>query len=221
MNSITALNQPQNSLPPSAAQSAFSADMDMFLAMLTTQMQNQDPLEPMDTSEYTQQMVQFSSVEQQIQQNDTLNNILATLSTQDMAKAANFLGTHAEFATPVSGLTSSEPAQWSWEADRSISTLTATIKNTAGQVIETRQIAAGKNGEFEWDGTLSTGGNAPPGVYMLELEGADANGTAVPVGVRSVGTVDDVTLANGTVQLGVNGATMPASVLVRMVSSDG
>lgn len=221
MNNLAVAGQAQATIAPGGALNALSADMDMFLKMLTTQMQNQDPLDPMDTSEYTQQMVQFSAVEQSIQQNATLESILATLSTQDMAKAANFLGTHAEFASPVSGLTSSEPAQWSWEADRPITSLTATIKNLAGQVVETREIPAGPNGEFEWDGTLSNGGNAGAGVYVLELAGADSNGTRVPVGVRSVGTVDDVTLANGTVQLGVNGATMPASVLVRMISSDG
>ncbi len=221
MTDVTALSQPQNPMSPTGAIGALSADMDMFLNMLTTQMQNQDPLDPMDTSEYTQQMVQFSSVEQQIQQNATLQQILSTLSTQDMAKAASFLGTRAEFSTPVAGLTSDEPAQWSWEADRSVSSLTATIKDTSGRVIETRSIPAGNAGEFAWDGTLSNGGTAGPGVYMLELEGADANGTKVPVGVRSSGTVDDVTLADGTIQLGVNGATMPATVLVRMVSDDG
>ena len=73
-----------------------SADFNMFLKLLTTQMQNQDPLKPMDSTEYTAQLAQFSQVEQTIQQTGTLKDILSRLSGQDLAQASGLIGREAE-----------------------------------------------------------------------------------------------------------------------------
>ncbi|MBR0550932.1 flagellar hook assembly protein FlgD [Stakelama marina] len=221
MTSISAATTAQNVAASPAATSSLTADFNMFLNLLTTQMQNQDPLDPMDTSEYTQQLVQYSQVEQSIQQTSTLKDILSSLSTQDMAQAANFLGRQAEFDTPVAGLSADTPAQWRWQADRSVQSVTATISDASGRVVETRTLTPGKDGEFVWDGSLANGGKVAPGSYSLELQGLDSNGTSVPVTVHSVGTVGEVATVDGAVQLGVNGATLPASAMVRMVSQNG
>lgn len=221
MTNISAATAAQSQNPPSAATSSLTADFNMFLNLLTTQMQNQDPLDPMDTSEYTQQLVQYSQVEQSIQQTSTLKDILSSLSTQDMAQAANFLGKQGEFDSPIAGLSADTPAQWHWQADRSVQSVAATISDASGRIVETRTIPAGKAGDFAWDGSLATGGKAAPGSYKLELKGLDANGTNVPVTVHSVGTVSEVATVEGTVQLGVNGATLPASTMVRLVSPEG
>jgi flagellar basal-body rod modification protein FlgD len=92
-----------NTLLNQAAQSTsgVGADFNMFLKMLTVQMQNQDPLDPMDTSEYTKQLVQFSQVEQSMQQTGVLKDILTRVSGQDMAQASAFIGREARFDTNV------------------------------------------------------------------------------------------------------------------------
>src|SRR3954471_22938040 len=95
--------------------SGTSADFNMFLKLLTTQMQNQDPLSPMDTAQYTQQLVQFSQVEQSIQQTGTLKDILSQLSSGNVATAAGFIGKEASFDSSIAGLSDSGPAKWSWE----------------------------------------------------------------------------------------------------------
>ena len=203
------------------AKEALNGNFDMFLKLLTTQMQNQDPLDPMETSEYTQQLVQYSQVEQSIQQSSTLKNILASLSAQDLAQSANFLGTHAVFDSATAGLSNTAPADWSWEASRPVASLSATISDASGRVIETRVLDATRVGSFSWDGALANGGTAPAGSYSLALTASSADGTNVPVTVRSTGYIDQVETVDGAVRLGVNGADFGVSDLIRVRSSAG
>ena len=201
----------------SAAASKTGADFNMFLKLLTTQMQNQDPLDPMDTSEYTNQLVQFSQVEQTIQQTGTLKDILARLSTQDMAQASGFIGREAQFASDVSGLSAAAPASWGYAAARPVASLVATITDGAGKVVDTRTVdAKAGDGRFAWDGRLANGSQAADGAYALSFTATDANGGNVPVTVTSIGTVGEVVTANGALSLGVNGVQLPASKLIRV-----
>ncbi|GAB5349252.1 flagellar hook assembly protein FlgD [Alteriqipengyuania sp. 357] len=206
----TGINQAGNEL---------NANFDMFLKLLTTQMQNQDPLDPMDTAQYTQQLVQYSQVEQSIQQTSTLKDILASLSTQDLAQSANFLGQRAELDSPSAGLSDGSPAQWLWEGDRSIQSLTATITDERGRVVETRTLDASRAGSFAWDGSLARGGTADAGRYTLSLNALDAAGQEVPVAIRSTGIIDEVATRDGAVMLGINGQSFPTAALVRVAAA--
>lgn len=204
-----------------SARSALNGNFDMFLKLLTTQMQNQDPLDPMETSEYTQQLVTYSQVEQSIQQSSTLKDILASLTTQDLAQAANFLGTHAVFDSSTAGLSAGAPAGWSWEASRPVETLTATISDASGRVVETRVLDAARAGSFSWNGALARGGTAPAGSYTLALTALAADGANVPVAIRSSGVIDQVETVGGAVRLGVNGVDFGVADLKRVRSSAG
>lgn len=92
--------------PPSTADAAtntvLNSDFEMFLQMLTAQAEYQDPLEPMDSSEYAAQLAQFSMVEQQVLTNDLMQEMLAALGTSDMTSAANWIGMDALVQGPVS-----------------------------------------------------------------------------------------------------------------------
>ncbi|MBH1945223.1 flagellar hook assembly protein FlgD [Erythrobacter sp. YJ-T3-07] len=201
-----------------AAGAELNANFDMFLKLLTTQMQNQDPLDPMETSEYTQQLTQYSQVEQSIQQTAALKDILSALSTQDLAQSANFLGQRAELDSSTAGLSAETPAQWAWHADRPIQSLTATITDARGRVVETRELDPATAGSFVWDGSLASGDTAPEGAYSLSLSGVDAAGQEVPVDIRSTGIIDEVVTRNGAVLLGINGLNFPSTVLARVVT---
>ena len=193
-----------------------SEDYTMFLKLLTTQMQNQDPLSPMDTAQYTQQLVQYSQVEQSVQQSQTLKEILSSLTAQDMAQTASFIGREVQFDSSVSGLSGAAPAQWAFTADRPVGSLLATVTDSSGTVVDVRTIDPATSGRFSWDGKLASGGQAPAGSYTLSIAAQDLSGASVPVTVNSVGVVKQVTTVGGSVQLGVNGADMPASKLVRV-----
>src|SRR4051812_13087838 len=86
-----------------AASSKLNADFDMFLKLLTTQMQNQDPLDPMDTAQYTQQLVQYSQVEQSIEQTGTLKSLLSAFGTQNLMQASAMIGAQVETTSATSG----------------------------------------------------------------------------------------------------------------------
>ena len=215
MTTVTSTTAPD--AKTTAATTKINADFDMFLKLLTAQMQNQDPLDPMDTAQYTQQLVQYSQVEQSIEQTATLKEMLAAFGTQNLMQASSLVGAQVETSSATSGLSAATPAQWTWSATRDVTSMTATIKDDKGKIIDTLPITAtGAAGAFTWDGTTSAGKKVDPGLYTLELAGVDASGAKVAATAHAFGKVNDVELVNGTVKLTINGLTVATSDLLRI-----
>jgi flagellar basal-body rod modification protein FlgD len=186
---------------------SFAPDLNLFLKLLTTQLQNQDPLNPMDTSEYTQQLVQYSQVEQEMQQTGTLNNILSNLNSQGVSQASAFIGREARFDSDMAGLKGTTPATWSYASSSAAkpSELTATIKNSDGKVVKEVKLDPASDGRFSWDGKQDDGATAPDGAYTLSLTAKDSKGADLPMTINAVGIVKDVVTDGQSVLLGVNG----------------
>lgn len=190
-----------------------STDYQMFLKLLTTQMQHQDPLDPMDTSEYTQQLVQYSQVEQSIQQTGALKDILSQLGAQQMSQASSFIGREARFDSAIAGL-GSDPATWTYYVNGTPAALTATITDSSGKVVNTVTLDPKAQGRFEWDGTKSDGTRAADGAYTFALTATTAAGDKLNATINSVAKVTDVVSSGGEIMLGVNGIRMPLYGLV-------
>lgn len=200
---------------PATISTGIGADFTMFLKLLTTQMQNQDPLDPMDTAQYTQQLVQYSQVEQSVAQTGTLKSILESLSAQNLTQASGMIGREATFDSKISGLSATGPATWSYSADATPAVLTATITAADGRVVDTREIMpSGRSGRFAWDGMLSGGRMAPTGDYSLTLTATGAGGAGIPVDIRSTGVVREVRSGLAGLELSVNGTAHPAATLL-------
>ena len=215
VNTNNTTNTTTNTANPNST--GLNADFTMFLKLLTTQMQNQDPLDPMDTAQYTQQLVQYSQVEQSIEQTSTLKSLLAAFGTQNLMQASAMIGAQVETNSAISGLSAATPAQWTWSSTRDVASMTATIKDEKGKIIDTLPIdAKGAAGAFTWDGTTSNGKKVEPGLYTLELEGKDASGAKVAATAHSFGKVSDVELSNGVVQLTINGHKVSTGDLLRI-----
>lgn len=197
---------------PDTSLAKLSSDYTMFLRLLTTQMQNQDPLSPMDSSQYTQQLVQYSQVEQSIQQTGALKDILARLGSQDMMQASSLIGKHAAYDGAQAGLTTSTPAQWTWEADGAPASLVASIRDASGREIERRTLTPNAL-NLQWDGALSTGGTAPSGAYSLALDARDSSGKPLSPRIGAAGTVDSVSRAEDGVTLAISGVSIPLSAV--------
>ena len=197
--------------------STIGADFNMFLKLLTTQMQHQDPLDPMETSEYTQQLVQYTQVEQTVKQTDTLNDILTRLNAQGMSEASAYIGREVRFDSPVSGL-GERPASWTYEVDGSPAKIVATVRDEAGRVVHEQEVD-GATGRFSWDGTLPGGRKAPDGAYRLTLEAVALDGTALESTINSVGVVKDVVTNGNAVLLGVNGLRFPTGSLLAVAAA--
>ena len=177
----------------STARAGIADNFDTFLNILTTQLKNQNPLDPLDTNQFTQQLVQFSGVEQQLKTNEFLETLM--LSSQNTAKsdAVSYIGKEVTSSGKTSELTDSNAAFWAYSADANAANATVTIKDSTGQVVytQTGPISAGP-GTFRWDGKGSDGSDKPNGVYTIDIKGKDANGQDVKISTASIGVVTAV-----------------------------
>ena len=174
-------------------------NFDSFLLLLTTQLKNQNPLDPLDTNQFTQQLVQFASVEQQIKSNDTLNALLTSSRSSIVSTAADFVGMQITADGATSRLSSGK-AEWRLNVARAV-TATIAIRDKDGTVVatETKPLTAGSQ-SYTWNGQTSTGQVAPPGDYTITVVGRDVAGQTVSVKTEISGRVDAKGTVQGTIQ---------------------
>ena len=214
--STSAAAASSNNPPPSGLFGKSGSDFDLFLKLLTTQMQNQDPLSPMDTAQYTQQLVQYSQVEQSLQQTGVLKDILARLSGDDLTSAGQLIGRTGEFDSSVSGLTANRPAEWRWTLPTAPATLTAEILDSSGAVVARPAVTAAGSGTLAWDGKLTSGGRAGDGAYVLRLTAKTADGSTLAPSLSSLGQVTEVVRRDGELWAGFGSVALPLAKLVRI-----
>jgi flagellar basal-body rod modification protein FlgD len=199
---------------PAEAKPVISADFNMFLKLLTSQIQNQNPLSPMDTTQFTNQLVQFAQTEQSIQQSSTLKTILAKLTSQELAQASSYIGREARFDTQVAGLTAEKPAAWSYQYSQMPATLVAEIKDSKGFVVKTIPLSPATKGRIVWDGSSALGGKVPDGNYTLSLLAKDINGATINGAVTAAGKITSAMMLDGRAIVTVNGANYPLDALL-------
>ena len=185
----------------SAAQTQLAGNFDTFLKLLTTQLQNQDPLNPTDTNQFTQQLVEFSQVEQQINTNDNLKTLINQGSSQAGAFAVSYLGKSVIVTNGNAPLTNGS-ATWSYDLGTQAGQTALTITDANGNAVFTApgETAAGSH-DFTWNGKNSGGTQLPDGVYTLHVTAATSGGTTVVSSVSSKGVVSEVDLSGATPQL--------------------
>lgn len=156
-----------------------SDNYDTFLVLLTAQLQNQDPLAPMDSTQFTQQLVQFSQVEQQIRTNEQLEGLVGQYRAASAGAALAYLGKDAIIEADETYLANGA-ANWAYSLPAAAEEVTIEVRNASGRVIysEDGEIGAGEH-LFSWDGTLTDGGTAPDGVYSISVAARDAAGEAI------------------------------------------
>ena len=179
-------------------------NLDTFLQLLTTQLRNQDPLEPLDTNEFTSQLVQFSQVEQAVKSNEILEVLAASQTGSASQTALGYIGklVTADGATAVYA---NGEANWALSANEGASA-TYTIRDSNGAIIFTAEdlIDSGTS-IFTWDGTTSTGQIAPDGLYTLSVDARDGAGRAVKVSTEITGIVRGADFDTGEPMLDIGG----------------
>jgi len=176
----------------SSARSTIAGNFDTFLSILTTQLKNQNPLDPLDTNQFTAQLVQFSGVEQQLKTNEFLEALLLNTQTSYRADAVSYIGKQVSASGETAELVDGG-AYWAYNADANVANATVSIKDAAGNVVytETGSLNAGP-GAFLWDGVGSDGNTKPDGIYTIEIKGTNLAGNEVKVSTSSVGIVTGV-----------------------------
>ncbi|MCA0405833.1 MAG: flagellar hook assembly protein FlgD [Proteobacteria bacterium] len=206
----SATNSAANSTVSSASNSraTMANNFDQFLSLLTTQLKNQSPLDPLDTNQFTQQLVQFASVEQQIKTNDSLSALVLANKTANITNALGFIGAKVTAAGNTSVLKSGS-ASWNLNAPRA-GTAQIIIKDSSGNEVLSRSLTmGGGNQAFNWDGKRTDGSTAPDGQYTMTITARDGSGNNMTVNTDLSGTVDGVDVSGDTPILNIGGIKIP------------
>jgi flagellar basal-body rod modification protein FlgD len=217
-------------LPPSTSSGAsgslsstsgatLAGNFQTFLTLLTTQLQNQNPLDPLDTNQFTQQLVQFAGVEQQLKTNDELSSLIAAQQATQSTQALGFVGRTAVVDGNTAALTNSS-ATWNLDIPAN-SNLHISITNSAGATVfshDYQGIAAGPNQSFPWNGQGNNGEQWADGNYTLTATATDGSGNTVGVPTQIRGTVDSVDLTQSPPLLSIGGQNYTISQIKSIVN---
>ena len=189
-------------------------NFDNFLKLLTAQLQSQDPLSPLDATQFTEQLVQFTGVEQAIKTNDVLGQLVALVRADQVTRAVDYLGAEVEAKGQTVRLDADGPATVRYRLDQAAAEVVIDIYDEAGRLVGSRQgkTSAGVH-DVSWDGRDHTGAKLPDGLYRVEVRASDAAGAPVPVSTTVAGIVDGVELLGQRLMLSVDGVLLPLEAI--------
>lgn len=187
-----------------------------FLTLLTTQLQNQNPLDPLDTNQFTQQLVQFAGVEQQLKSNDQLKSLVDLQKSSASTEALIYVGQNVAVDGSTAQFDTS--ATWNMTAAKDTSNATINITNSAGVTVYSGNFAIKSGGaSFVWDGKGNDGTQYPAGAYKLTATGVDQNGQNVAISTEVQGIVDSVDLTASPPLLSIGGTNYTTDKIKRVV----
>src|SRR6267154_1801441 len=211
----TAASSSSSSSLPSRPGSTLAGNFHTFLQLLTTQLQNQNPLDPLDTNQFTQQLVQFAGVEQQLKQHEQLKALIAIEQSAQSTQALVYVGNTV--AVDGSKAQFDGSATWNINAPKDTNA-TITITNAAGQTAYSGSYSLSQgNASFVWDGKGNDGAQWPPGAYTLTATGKDSSGRDVAISTEVQGIVDSVDLTASPPLLSIGGQTYTTNQIKRVV----
>jgi flagellar basal-body rod modification protein FlgD len=199
----------------STATTGIADNFQTFLTLLTTQLQNQNPLDPLDTNQFTQQLVQFAGVEQQLKSNDQLKSLIEIEKSAQATAALAYVGN----TVAVDGSTAQfdKSATWNLKSDKA-ATATVTITSATGQTAYSGTYSLNQgSASFVWDGKGNDGSQWPAGKYKLTATAKDSNGSDVAIGTETQGVVDSVDLTATPALLSIGGSTYTTDQIKRVM----
>ena len=208
---VSAINQPTASAAAQAASGKLAENFDTFLHLLVAQLQNQDPLQPTDTKEFVQELVQFSQVEQQIGTNTSLDKLLQYQSTGQTAAAINYLGSTIEANGNTVPLQDGK-AEFSYALPEQSTGTVIVLSDSSGQVVYSApgETEIGKH-SFVWDGQDSNGNQLPEGNYTIAISARNADNDTIEVPTSIFGRVTGVESTTDGALITIGGVHIPLS----------
>jgi len=191
-------------------------NFDTFLSLLTTQLKNQDPLSPLDSNQFTQQLVQMTGVEQQLLTNDLLKKLVSNTGS-GVATAVSLIGKEVRAESADAGLKGGK-ATWTYNLARPADDVKLEIVNDKGAIVKSIAPTDNKAGDhtFVWDGKSAAGTPMTEGTYTLRVTAKDSQGTSVTSRVFADGLVTAVEQKDGATLLTINGAQVPWDKIVNI-----
>lgn len=218
MSSTSSVGSSTSNSSSSSSSSAVSSALDItptdFLQLITTQMQDQNPLQPSDPTQFLTQLEQMSEVSSMQSMQSSLTTLQDTMASNQMANGAALIGQTVLAPTSTATLdTSGGTVSGAVAAPSGAKSVTITVKNSAGALVDTLQVTPASTGmtNFTWNGTNSAGTAVAAGTYTISATSSDgaSNTTLTPYVASKVQSVVldsstsqlDVTTENGTVAL--------------------
>jgi flagellar basal-body rod modification protein FlgD len=187
-----------------------------FLTLLTTQLKNQNPLDPLDTNQFTQQLVQFAQVEQQIKQNSQLETLISIEKSTQATTALAYVGATVAIDGQTAALKNGS-ATWAFNVPKPV-TSQVTIRSATGQTVYTGSFSMNAGTQsFQWDGRDAQGVKWPDGNYTISVTGKDTSGQTVAIPTEVEGVVDSVDLTKTPPELKVGGQAFTLDKIKRVV----
>jgi flagellar basal-body rod modification protein FlgD len=194
---------------------SIAGDFNSFLTLLTTQLKYQDPLSPMDTTQFTQQLAMFANVEQTSNVNTNMKNLITVTKGSQAAAAIGYIGKTVQVDNPTATLENGA-AKYTYSLAGKSDATALVITNSLGRTV---YASAGETDSgshnFVWNGKDKDGNVLPPGNYTLSVSAVDKNGAQINTTVGSLGTVDGIdSSTDGTINVVINGIEVPLSKVV-------
>jgi flagellar basal-body rod modification protein FlgD len=198
------------------ARTSLSSDIESFLQLLTTQLKYQDPLSPMDSSEFTSQLAQFATVEQGINTNSNLESLLSLTRSNQAATALSYIGKTVEAKGNVNMLVDGE-TEFKYTIDKQSASTTIVVRNSANQVVYSGngETKAGTY-DFKWDGKNTYGAQQPDGAYSVSVTTTDSEGKSGTATTFVVGTIDGADMSGDSVNVMIGSITVPFENIVTL-----
>nr|WP_298267068.1 FlgD immunoglobulin-like domain containing protein [Geobacter sp.] len=189
---------------------------DDFLQLFITQLQNQDPLNPQDSSEFIGQMAQLTQVEQAYNTNSNLQSILTAMNGASNLTAVSFIGKDIKADGDQVNLTEGTPSTLGYRLSANASQVLVGIADATGKTVRTITLGAtaAGDGTVSWDGKDGAGNALPSGSYTFTVTGVNGDGTQFSGSPLLLGKVDGVTLEGSEPSVMVSGISVPISKIL-------
>jgi len=197
----------------------FTQNFDTFLTLLTTQLKNQDPLSPLDTNQFTQQLVMFSQVEQQIKTNSELSTLVGNSSSSEAISATPMVGRTIEYSGNQAALENGAAA-FSYTLPSNAASAVVSIRDAGGNTVfsSAADPTAGRH-DIVWNGQTNSGTQLPDGgIYAIEVQAADTKNAAITATTTATGAVTGVSVNNNVATFDVSGVQVPMSQLLTILA---
>ena len=216
VNSTTASGVSNQTLPNK------TVTKDDFLKLLIAQLQNQDPLQPMDNQQFAVQLATFNSLEQLIDINNKLGSLQSTQGATNQFNATSLIGKEIATTGNTFSLQSGSPAGIGYQLGANAARVVVNIQDSGGALVRQLEVGAQNAGDqaIAWDGKDASGKAAPAGLYTFEINAFDLSGKQVTASGRVQGTVTGVRLDGSEPILELGNLQVPLSSVTSVGSKN-
>ena len=195
----------QNTNDLNSGQNQLNTTYSSFLTLLTAQLKNQDPLSPMDTNTFTQQLVEMNGVQQQLLTNNLLQQLVTnSTGAGSIGSAVSLMGKQVTSQSSTADLQDGA-ANWTYNLAANAAKASMEVLDAKGNVVWSGDAPSAASGDhaFTWNGKETDGATAPDGAYTLQISATDSTGADVASTVSVSGMVTGVQVSNGSTQVDI------------------